>query len=206
MVASFILTTIMSSVFLLLLLLLQLCCFSSGAFAIPHARIPSQGLDEAVRLIKRPLHNIPSIKDVILTGVADRWESQAYKLQILRQRIGYAWELVLTDFGFQRHSTGVDLIHPRRRLAIELKNSCRISSSVKRSIRKLLKDFKRTHPTYTVIFGCINYRNLATGGTSVRGGITYMKGTSLLQHFLQSRKAVIVRRLKGAAREFMRHN
>ena len=195
-----------SSTTIMFVFLLLFCCLSSSAFATPSVRIPSQGLDEAVRLIKAPLGNIPPIKDVILTGIADRWENQAYRLQILRQRIGYAWELVLTDFGFQRHPSGVDLIHPRRRLAIELKNSCRISSSTKRSIRKMLKAFKRTHPTYTVILGCINYRNLSIGGTSVRGGITYMKGTSLLQYLLQSRKAVIVRRLKGAAREFMRNN
>ena len=178
-----------------------LCCLSS-AFATP----TTHGLDEAVRLIKAPLGNIPTIKDVILSGIADRWENQAYKLQILRQRVGYAWELALTDFGFQRYPTGVDLIHPQRKVAIELKNSCRISSGVKRSVRKMLKAFKRTHPGYTVILGCINLRNMSMGGMSIRGGITYLKGTSLLEYLLRSRKAAVIRRLKQAAREFVRDN
>ena len=185
-----------------MIVILLLCCLSS-ALAV---RLPYHGLDEAVTLIKAPMNNVPMIKDVILSGVADRWESQAYKLQILRQRIGHAWELVMTDFGFQRYPAGVDLIHPRRKIAIELKNSCRISSSAKRSARRILLQFKRTHPTYQVILGCINYRNLAMGGMSMRRGVTYMKGKYFLNYLLQSRKAVIIRRLKEAAREFVRNN
>ena len=186
-----------------MIVFILLCCLSN-AFAT--ARNPTHGLDEAVRLINAPIGNIPTIKDVILSGVADRWENQAYKLQILRQRVGYAWELALTDFGFQRYPTGIDLIHPRRKLAIELKNSCRISSSVKRSVRKMLKAFKRTHPTYTVILGCINYRNLSLGGMTIQGGVTYLKGTTLLQYLLRNRKAAVIRRLRQAAQEFVRNN
>lgn len=183
-----------------------LLCSLSCALATPSVRVPSHGLQAAVNLIKAPLDNVPPIKDIILSGVADRWENQAYKLQVLRQRIGYAWELVMTDFGFQRYPTGVDLIHPRRKLAIELKNSCRISSASKRAARKMLLAFKRIHPTYTVILGCINYKNLAVGGTSMRGQVTYLKGRYFLQYLLQHRKDVIIRRLKEAAREFVRSN
>ena len=162
------------------------------------------GLESAVRLIKGPVPNNGHVKGVILTGIVNEWEANAYKLQILRQRIGYAWELVITDFGYERPSTGVDLINRRRRIAIELKNSCRISSSAKRNAYRVLRDFKRRHPAYRVILACINYRNLNRGGSTLHRGVHYMKGRSFLTYILQSRKTAIIQRLKTAARAFVR--
>ena len=170
------------------------------------AETATPGLDAAVRLIQAPVSNDGHVKDVILTGIVNQWESHAYKLQILRQRIGFAWELVLTDFGFERHPAGIDLINRRQRIAIELKNSCRVSSVAKRNAFKMLTEFRRQHPNYRVIFACINYRNRNQGGTTRHGVVRYMKGRSFLTFVLKTRKDQIVRRLKTAARTFVRQN
>jgi len=169
--------------------------------------LAGRGLDDAVRLIKSPIHATRPIEDVILSGIADPWQNHAYKLQILRQRMGHAWEMVLTDYGFKRSPVGgIDLINPVRRIAMELKNSCRVSSSIKRDIFHILADFKRRRPRYQVIFGCINYRNMKEGGTSILRGVHYVKGQSLLTKFLGRQKVPTVNRLKAAVRYVMRHN
>ena len=182
-----------------MLVLIFLLCSVNAGWALP-------GLDAAVRLIQEPVPNDGHVKDVILTGIVDTWEMNAYKLQILRQRMGYAWELVLTDFGFERHSSGIDLIHRRKRIAIELKNSCRISSAAKRNAYRLLNEFKERHPSYRVILACINYRNLNQGGTTLHRGVQYMKGKSFLSYILKTRQTAIILKLKAAARAFVRAN
>ena len=181
---------------LFLILLLSIAC--------AHGATP--GLDAALRLIQEPVPHDGHVRDVILTGIVNEWEEHAYKLQILRQRIGYAWELVFTDFGFERHPAGVDLINRRRRIAIEVKNSCRVSSVAKRNAFRMLTEFRRTHPNYTVIFACINYRNLNEGGTTRHGVVQYMKGRSFLTFMLRRRKDVVVSRMKAAARTFVKQN
>ena len=175
-------------------------------FCIAHARLPTPGLDAALRLINQPLSNDGHVKDIILTGVVNRWESHAYKLHILRQRIGHAWEWLVTDFGYERHSCGIDLVNHRQRIAIEIKNSCQVSSTVKQATFKALRDFKLRHPNYRVIFACINYRNLDRGKTSHRGPIVIMKGTSFLDYMLGTRKNDIIERLQTAARSFVTEN
>ena len=179
--------------------LILLCLFSTAWSATP-------GLDAAVRLIREPVPNDGHVKDVIQTGIVDAWETNAYKLQILRQRMGYAWELVLTDLGFERHASGIDLIHRRKRMAIELKNSCRISSTAKRNEFRLLNEFKERHPSYRVILACINYRNLNQGGTTLHRGVQYMKGKSFLSYILKTRQTAIILKLKAAALDFVRDN
>ena len=131
---------------------------------------------------------------------------KAYKLHILRQRIGYAWELVLTDFGYERHNSGVDLINRQQKVAIELKNSCRISSAAKRNAFVLLNDFKRTHPTYAIVLACINNRNLNHGATTLHRGVQFMKGKAFLTAILKTRMMPIKQRLKAAARAYVRAN
>ena len=189
---------------LFLVTLLLIACVH-GATPTPEVEA-TPGLDAALRLIQEPVPHDGHVRDVILTGIVNQWEAHAYKLQILRQRIGYAWELVFTDFGYERHPAGVDLINRRRRIAIELKNSCRVSSVAKRNAFKMLTEFRRTHPAYTVIFACINYRNLNEGGTTRHGVVQYMKGRSFLTYILGSRKNLIIRRMKTAAQNFVNRN
>ena len=182
-----------------MLLLIFLLCKAHAGWALP-------GIDAAIRLIQQPIVNDGHVKDIILTGIVNQWEDQAYKLHILRQRIGHAWEWVFTDFGFERHSCGVDLVHHQQKLALEIKNGCQVSSTVKQATLKALRDFKERHPTYRVIFGCINYRNMERGKTMQRGRVVIMKGTSFLDYILGSRKGPIITRLKHAARDFVRAN
>ena len=40
----------------------------------------------------------------ILTGLIGEWKETSYKLQILRMKVGFAWELVFTDYGFQKQA------------------------------------------------------------------------------------------------------
>ena len=180
-------------------LLMIICC-------IAQAQLPTPGLDAAIRLIKQPLANDGHVKDIILTGVVNQWESHAYKLHILRQRIGHAWEWLMTDYGYERHSCGIDLVNHRQRVAIEIKNSCQVSSTVKHATYKALRDFKSRRPNYRVIFGCINYRNLDRGKTFQRGTIIIMKGTSFLDYLLGTQKDDIINRFQTAARTFVREN
>ena len=55
------------------------------------------GLQRAGALIKEPLNSNKQINDIILTGITDQLEEASYRLQILRMRVGNAWELVFTD-------------------------------------------------------------------------------------------------------------
>ena len=182
-----------------MLVLIFLLCNAHAGWALP-------GINAAIRLIQQPIINDGHVKDVILTGIVNRWEDHAYKLHILRQRIGHAWEWVFTDFGFERHSCGVDLVHHRNKIALEIKNSCQVSSTVKQGTLKALREFKDRHPTYRVIFGCINYRNIERGKSSQRGRVVIMKGTSVLDYVLGTRKEPIIERLQQAARAFVRQN
>ena len=58
------------------------------------------GLQRAKELIQQPLGSHRQIKDVILSGIVDKLEENAYKLQILHIRVDQAWKWVFTDYGF----------------------------------------------------------------------------------------------------------
>ena len=134
----------------MLLVSFILCLFVHGLCA------GASGLRRAKELIQQPISNHRRTSDIILSGITDRLEQNAYKLQILRMRLGQAWELVFTDYGFSKQPSGIDLINSRRRVAIELKNGYRINSIVRREDLRRLRDFKVRHPRYTVILGFIN--------------------------------------------------
>ena len=76
-------------------------------------------------LVKEPLNSHNQINNIILTGITDQLEESAYRLQILRMHVGYAWELVFTDYGFTKQPSGIDLINHRQKVAVELKNGYR---------------------------------------------------------------------------------
>ena len=101
-------------------------------------------------LIKEPLNSHKQTNDIVLTGITDTLEEAAYKLQVLRMRVGSAWELVFTDYGFTKQPSGIDLINHRQKIAVELKNGYRINSIVRREDFCRLKEFKRQHPRSVV--------------------------------------------------------
>ena len=103
------------------------------------------GLQRAGALIKEPLNSHKQINDIILTGITDSLEETSYRLQVLWICVGYAWELVFTDYGFTKPS-GIDLINHKRKVAVELKNGYRINSIVCREDFRRLKEFKKTTP------------------------------------------------------------
>lgn len=158
------------------------------------------GLQKAVAYIREPIdyHNPPS--DIVLHGYIDRISIDAYKLQILRMRIGLAWELVMTDYGFQRGTVPtLDLVSRTRKIAIELKNNFRINSQVKRANLQALKEFKRRHPTYQVILGFVNYKS-ANGKVARRGNVDLIYGNPFLQHIFNGQQGNIIRQLRRAVR------
>ena len=94
----------------------------------------------------RACNNVKQINDIVLTGIRDTLEEAAYKLQVLRMRVGTAWELVFTDYGFTKQLSGIDLINHRWKIAVELKNGYRINSIVRREDFRRLKAFQETTP------------------------------------------------------------
>ena len=73
----------------------------------------------------------------MISGITDQLEEAAYRLQVLRMRLGLAWELVFTDYGFTKQPSRIDLINHRRKIAVELKNRYRINLIARR------EDFRR---------------------------------------------------------------
>ena len=69
---------------------------------LQHSR-GTTGLQRAGALIKEPLNSHKQTSDVVLTGITGTLEEAAYKLQVLRMRVGNAWELVFTDYGLQNN-------------------------------------------------------------------------------------------------------
>ena len=102
--------------------------------------------------------------DIILNGFLDKalWDSAL--LKVLQMRIGHLWEMIATEcFGWIK-VTGIDLICPHRKIALELKNTDNTdnSSSKWRNINKLL-EFRNFHPDYQLYYLGINNRNTKDG-------------------------------------------
>ena len=99
-------------------------------------------------------------------------------------RVGYAWELVFTDYGFTKKPSGIDLINHRWKVAVELKNGYRINSIVRCKDFRRLKEFKRQHPRYIVILGFINDKTVE-GKYRVRDGVHFMSGKRFSQYIFK---------------------
>ena len=180
------------------LLILSLLFNESGATGLRHSRGTS-GLQRAGALIKEPLNSHKQINDIILTGITDSLEENSYRLQVLRMRVGTAWELVFTDYGFTKQPSGIDLINHRRKIAVELKNGYRINSIVRREDFRRLKEFKRQHPRYIVILGFINDKT-TEGKYRVKSGVHVISGRRFLQYIFKGDEGKIIRYLRRAVR------
>ena len=109
----------------------------------------------------------------------------------------------VTDYGFSKQPSGIDLINYRRRLAIELKNGYRINSIVRREDLRRLRDFKVRHPRYTVILGFINDKQVE-GKVRVKGGVHIMSGKRFLQYVFRGGERRIISYLRRAVRAVCR--
>jgi hypothetical protein len=179
---------------MIVVVLLMLVCFVVVASAL------TPGVQRAVDLLKQPLPDTKPVRDIILSGNVDRLENAAYLLTRLRMRIGEAWENVLTDFGFVKQRSGLDLVNHQRKIAIELKNSYRTDSSGARKwTHEVLKRYKREHPQYTVVYGTINYKS-DDGKIQNKDDITYLYGNKFLDYILQDRKDEVIATLRNAVR------
>ena len=161
--------------------------------------ISKQGLQRAEALIKQPISLHKQTNDVVLSGLTDQIEEAAYKLQILRIRIGQAWELVFTDYGFVKLPSGIDLINHKRKIAVELKNGYRINSIVKREDLRRLREFKSTRPRYTVILGFINDKTLE-GRSHIRNNVHIMTGKRFLKYIFKGHEKNIISHLRESVR------
>ena len=157
------------------------------------------GLQGAGALIKEPLNSHKQINDIILTGITDSLEETSYRLQVLRMRVGTAWELVYTDYGFTKQPSGIDPINHRWKIAVELKNGYRINSIVRCEDFRMLKEFKRQHPRYIVILGFINDKTVE-GKYCIRDAVHVMSGKRFLQYIFKGDEGKIIHYLRRAIR------
>ena len=139
------------------------------------------GLQRAGALIKEPLNSHKQINDIILTGITDSLEENSCRVQM---RVGSAWELVFTDYGFTKQPSRIDLINHRWKIAVELKNGYRINSIVRREDFRRLKEFKRQYPRYIVLRGFINDK-MSEGKCRVKSGVHVMSGKNFLQYIFK---------------------
>src|SRR5277367_2762852 len=122
------------------------------------------GKQKAIDYLRRPLPPTKPITDIILRGMFDNLQENAYKLNRIRSRLGNAFEFVFTDFGFELVNNIIDLINHNRSIAIELKNSWSTDNSRSKTYTILqLQQFKRNNPQYEVIYGAINYKTQVPG-------------------------------------------
>lgn len=158
----------------------------------------SSSLRQAVALLSEPIPRVGYTQDVVLKDIVTPWEANAYKLQLIRVRLGHAWELAALDYGFVRadQGDGIDLVHHTRKVAIEIKNSGDISSSERHVKMAHLKRFKRRHPTYSVIFAFIN----GPGANKEREGIRFIYRDAARVMLFGVHKERVVAQLRQAVR------
>lgn len=106
-------------------------------------------------------------KEVFTYDILDTKKVRTYKQICLREKhrqmkIGEIWQALIGNYqGFmdlkQGHETGLDILSPTRKIAIELKNRTNTdnASSRKSNLDKLAR-FKRNHPDFVCIYANIN--------------------------------------------------
>ena len=187
---------------LLILHILQNGNIGMSAASSDNIQTINPGLQGAGQLILEGLKSHKPTRDKVLQGLVGKWEEAAYRLQVLRMRIGYAWELVFTDYGFKKQSSGIDLVSHRRKIVIELKNGYRINSIVRNADFRRLQAYKRRHPQYTAILGIINDKN-PEGKSRTKNGLRIMSGQKFLHYILQGNEGRIILYLRRVVKRFM---
>lgn len=106
-------------------------------------------------------------KNSLTFDILDSEQSRKYKLLCLKQKqyqmkIGEIWQIVIGNYKsfknlYTHHISGLDIISNDRKIIMELKNRTNTDnhSSKKQNLLKL-SNFKKLHPEYTCVYGCIN--------------------------------------------------
>lgn len=131
--------------------------------------------------LSRPL-KIKQTNDIIL---GDIFKEEIYRAAILKNiqmRIGLLWEEIASEFFGWVKVKGIDLVHPERKLAVEVKNSDNTdnSSSRERNKQKLLEAGAKLGKGYKLLYLCINcndgvLKRDAAFGRGAEGGIILLK-------------------------------
>lgn len=163
-----------------------------------------RGLDEAVKILKNRIfipNDLYSKYDLVLyhSRTYRHMYKSCYKLQRIRQNLGFAWEHVMTDFGFTRvRNQPYDLINLQTRTVIQLKNSYDTGSSyAKKHLFYQLTKFKNENPNYTVIYASINYKK-GKGKSKIKNGVLVLFGKAFTEKFFSTRLSYILRKLRAA--------
>lgn len=139
----------------------------------------------------------------ILDTTTDIQDKQiALRVKQRQMRIGCIWQIAIGNYGTMTdlgigHETGLDILSVERKIAIELKNRTNTDNSSSRlsNWNKLAK-FKRLHPDYECIYGCVNDDKSEAGEitTITHDGVEIKKytGNKLLTHIFGSDTANIV--------------
>ena len=118
-------------------------------------------------------------------------------------RLGYAWEDVMLDFGFERYyATSVDLISYDKKIAIQLKNGWRQNAATIRSDTHDLEEYGTNNPGWELIFGHINWKNDDRGQEHMTGRVSFRYGFNFRHHILGDEQNHIILQLRGAAGKF----
>lgn len=117
------------------------------------------GMENAINKVICAPYKVKHCDDVMLYDLYDPsvWDT-VYKLKILPQRVGIAWEVAATYCGWKKCTeNGLDLVREKTKEVLELKNSASSdNSSSRRHKYNSLLEFKKTHPNYKLYYAIIN--------------------------------------------------
>ena len=113
-------------------------------------------MEQAIRNIICREYTIKYPNDIILRDSNHSVLDLVYKYRLLQQRIGEAWEIAPTFYGWQK-IYGIDLKNVSTHQAVELKNSYNTDNSSSRKTNYIkLMEFKEINPDYEIIYAVIN--------------------------------------------------
>ena len=141
--------------------------------------------------------------DIILTMVFERELEISYRLKLIQMKLGKLYEeLAEKYFGFIKVKK-IDLIHPKRRVAVELKASDNTdnSSSRYRNYEKLL-EFKSDYKLYYL---CINCTTKKPQRKILDNGITLLTGNFALEFLYGKDYQLIIDSIISVLKEKQRH-
>src|SRR5438093_11043356 len=129
----------------------------------------------------------------------------AHKNTHFKMRIGQMWEIVFTLFGFQKLPTGLDVINYDRKIIIELKNNWKTDNySGKKFKFAALRNYKRDHPDFEVIYGCVNDFKIRDYINT--DGVRVLTGHALLRHILAKDMEFVVETLQSLISDYIIHS
>lgn len=144
-------------------------------------------LDEKIiETLRRPC-GVTITYDILDTPTTSRYKEIVLKEKQRQMKIGEIMQFAFGNYDLFEdlnigHPTGLDVISKERKIIIELKNRTNTDnhSSKKTNLSKLAK-FKKEHPEYECIYGCINSN---TEERTVNGEIKtiYYNGVEIKQY------------------------